>query len=277
MKIGFIDKYLDEWHANHLPSWLREETEIEAIYAYEMMPKEGGISGADWAKEHHAILCDSIEEVVHKSDCLMVLAPSYPEIHEELCALPLKSRKPTYVDKTFAPDPESARRIIDMAKKGGTPMFSSSALRFSKGLSDVGRENIVNISMRGPGPLDMYSIHQIEPIVSLMGCEAESVMFIGSFEHPGYIIKFSGNRFASAMHFDWSCPFNMAIKYSDEKGTVCLDELVDYFPGFVHTLVDFFKKRQIPFDYKETVSVIAIREAILRAKDTPMEWVKVEK
>ncbi len=48
MKIGFIDKYLDEWHANKLPTWLRDETDdIEEIYAYEMMPSpnDGGISG----------------------------------------------------------------------------------------------------------------------------------------------------------------------------------------------------------------------------------------
>ena len=276
MKIGFIDKYLDEWHANNLPQWLREETEIEAIYAYEMMPKEDGISGAEWAKEHDAVLCESIEEVVEKSDFIIVLAPSYPELHEELCKLPLKSGKPTYVDKTFAPDPATARRIIDMAKNGGTPMFSSSALRFSRGLPEIERENIVNISMRGPGPLEMYSIHQIEPIVSLMGCEAEEVMFIGSTEHPGYIIKFSGNRFASAMHFDWNCPFNLAVKYSDEKGTVCLNECVDYFEGFVHFLVEFFKSGNPTFDYEQTVSVIAIREAVLRAKDTPCRWIKVE-
>ena len=63
MKIGFIDKYLDEWHANHLPEWLREATNVEAIYAYEQMPSphEGGISGKEWAEEHDAILCDSIE------------------------------------------------------------------------------------------------------------------------------------------------------------------------------------------------------------------------
>ena len=48
MKIGLIDKYLDEWHANNLPTWLRDETDdIEEIYAYEMMPSpnDGGISG----------------------------------------------------------------------------------------------------------------------------------------------------------------------------------------------------------------------------------------
>ena len=27
MKVGFIDKYLDEWHANNLPKWLNDETD----------------------------------------------------------------------------------------------------------------------------------------------------------------------------------------------------------------------------------------------------------
>ena len=120
MKIGFIDKYLDEWHANHLPEWLRDATNVEEIYCYEQMPSphEGGISGKEWAQQHSAILCDSIEEVIEKSDFLIVLAPNYPESHEELCDLPLRSGKPTYVDKTFAPDKEMARKLIELAKDG---------------------------------------------------------------------------------------------------------------------------------------------------------------
>lgn len=275
MKIGFIDKYLDEWHANHLPQWLRDETEIEEIYAYEMMPNpnDGSLSGRKWAEKHGAVLCDTIEEVVEKSDAIIVLAPSYPEIHEELSEIPLRSGKPTYIDKTFTPDTETARRIIDKANKYKTPMFTSSALRFSKELSGIKRGNIATLSMRGPGPLDMYSIHQIEPIVSLMGTEPECVMFMGTFECPGYIVRFKDNRWATAQHFDWECPFNMAIKYSDDKPAVYVKECTEFFLGFVRELVKFFKTGCLPVDYNETIVVIAIREALMKAKDVPGEWI----
>ncbi len=277
MKIGFIDKYLDEWHANHLPEWLREATDVEEIYAYEQManPHEGGISGKEWAEEHDAILCDSIEEVVEKSDFLIVLAPNYPESHEELCELPLRSGKPTYVDKTFAPDKEMAKKLIELAKEHNTPLFTTSALRYSDELIDVDTENIKTISMRGPGPLEMYSIHYIESIVRLFGPEAESVMFIGDKENPAYIMRFSGNRYATAHQFDWDCPFNISLKYSDEKAPLYISKCNNFFIGFVKKLVEFFETAKNPVDYEETIAVIAIRAAILNAVKTPGEWVNI--
>lgn len=277
MKIGFIDKYLDEWHANNLPTWLRDETdEIEAIYAYETMPSpnEGGISGKEWAQKQGAIYCDTMDEVIEKSDCLIVLAPNFPEEHEQLADKALRSGKVTYVDKTFAPDVAAAKRMIDKAKSHGTPMFTTSALRYSKELIGFDNADIETLSMRGPGPLGMYSIHQIEPIVSLMGTEPEAVMFIGTPDSPGYVIRFSGGRFATAQHFDWECPFNISVKYKGDKPAAYITECTDFFPGFVTELVKFFKTGECPVDYSQTIAVIAIREAIMKAKDNPGTWVE---
>ena len=277
MKIGFIDKYLDEWHANNLPTWLRDETdEIEAIYCWESMPSpnEGGIDGRKWAENQNAIYCETEEEVIEKSDVLIVLAPNYPEDHEVLCDKALRSGKFTYVDKTFAPTVEAAKRMIDKAKANNTPMFTTSALRYSKEHEGVSSENIATYSSRGPGPLEMYSIHQIEPMVKYMGTNPESVMFIGTEDSPAYVVKFADGRFATAAHFDWECPFNISIKYSDDKPATYITECTDFFPMFVKDLVRFFKTGESSVDFKQTLAVIAIREAILKAKDMPGEWVK---
>lgn len=279
MKIGFIDKFLDEWHANNLPTWLREETdEIEAIYAYEVMPSpnDGGIDGKTWAKKHSAIYCDTMEEVIEKSDCLIVLAPNHPEDHEELADKALRSGKITYIDKTFAPGVDSAKRMIQKAKEHGTPMFTSSALRFSKEFVNISKENIATFSMRGPGPLGMYSIHQIEPIVKFMGSNPEAVMFIGTEESPAYVVSFPGGRFATAAHFDWECPFNVSIKYSDDKPAAYVTKCTDFFPGFVTELVKFFKTGVSPVDFDQTVAVIAIREAIMKGKEKTGQWIDIK-
>ena len=52
------------------------------------------------------------------------MSPDNPEMHEELCALPLASGKPTYVDKTFAVSRQAALNIVEMARQGKTPFFS---------------------------------------------------------------------------------------------------------------------------------------------------------
>lgn len=32
MEVGFLEYYLDEWHANHYPEWIREASGGEADY-----------------------------------------------------------------------------------------------------------------------------------------------------------------------------------------------------------------------------------------------------
>ncbi|MBQ5770482.1 MAG: tRNA (guanosine(37)-N1)-methyltransferase TrmD, partial [Clostridia bacterium] len=53
IKIGFIDFFLDEWHANNYPKWIKEQSEILGVpfkvaYAWEDKAKEGGLSGKEW-------------------------------------------------------------------------------------------------------------------------------------------------------------------------------------------------------------------------------------
>lgn len=59
--------------------------------------------------------------------------PSFPELHEGMAHIPLKSGKPVYIDKIFAPDRKTGERIFAHASAHGTPLFSASALRFSNG------------------------------------------------------------------------------------------------------------------------------------------------
>ena len=104
--VGFIDYYLDEWHANNYPRIINEltEGEFQVKYAYGKIDSPiGGITNAQWAKEQGVELLDSIEEVIAKSDVLVVLSPDNPEMHEELCDLPLKSGKLVYVAKSHNP------------------------------------------------------------------------------------------------------------------------------------------------------------------------------
>ena len=198
-KIGFIDYYLDEWHANNYPRFIKECTkgEFEVAYAYAKIDSPlNGMTNKEWAMKQNVELLDTIEEVIDKSDVLIVLSPDNPEMHEELTDLPLKSGKPVYVDKTFAPDKETAIRIFKNAEKHGTPCFSSSALRFASELNDIEKGEIYKIYSEGPGTYEIYSIHQIEPVVMLMNCRAKRVMGLGDEKHPSIIIEFEDGRYA---------------------------------------------------------------------------------
>jgi len=283
-KVGLIDYYLDNWHASNLPKWLRDEThdEYRICYAWGSFNPDASKSGSEyrkpsevWCAEHNIELVGSAAEVVEKSDVLMVLSPNNPEQHEELCREALASGKRTYVDKTFAPDVVTAKRIFNMAKAGNTPMFSSSALRFSSELTNIKHEGICVISSRGPGVYEIYSIHQIEMLVFLMGPAARRVMAIGNEAAPALAIEFSGKRFATMGHFGGECPFNLAITY-DNSENVLVHECTSFFPNFVRELVDFFETGSIKVPENETIAIIGIREKGFEALKNPGVWINCE-
>ena len=116
-KVGFIDYFLDEWHANNYPELIKNHSggEFAVKYAYGKIDSPSGMTNAEWSEKYGILLCGKIEEVIEKSDVLIVLSPDNPEMHEELCDLPLKSGKLVYIDKTFAPDKTAAERIFEKA------------------------------------------------------------------------------------------------------------------------------------------------------------------
>ena len=275
-KIGFIDYYLDEWHALNYPQFIKEATdgEFEVAYAYAEMDKPGGITTDQWCEKYGVQRLDSIDEVVEKSDCIIVLSPDNPERHWDLCQKPLRSGKCVYVDKTFALEKSTAEALVKIAEESGTPFFSTSALRFADELKDIDREGICFINSRGPGNFDTYSIHQIEPIVVLMGSEVKRIMSVGS-GYETMVIEFSNGRRAVMSHYDWKgVDFEMIVNYED--GSIYkVPQMTGYFDNFINKLCTFFKTGETFADHAETVSVMGIIEAGNKALKTPGEWVEV--
>lgn len=275
-KIGFVDFYLDEFHANNYVEWIKDATngELQVTHAWAKMNAPNGRTTEQWCRDYGIQQVDNIEELTRVSDCIVVLSPDNPEMHQELCQVPLKSGKPVYVDKTFAPDAATAKSIFELADKNGTPCFSSSALRFALEFKEIDRKAVRNIASWGPGSFDIYSIHQIEPIVSLMGTDVIKVMYIGTDEWPALMIEFSGNRRAILSHHGWECPFAMTVNLQSGKSQT-LQVQSDYFKLFIKEMTDFFIHGEIKVDHKETIAVIAIRDAGLKASLTPGEWIRV--
>ena len=137
-KIGFIDFYLSEWNENNYPGWIKESCEktgkeFTVAYAWAELDQSpsDGMTSAEWCRKFGCELCGSIEEVCEKSDYIIILSPDNPEKHLPYAERVLKFGKPTYIDKTFAPDLETAKKIFKLAKEYKTPMFSASALGFA--------------------------------------------------------------------------------------------------------------------------------------------------
>ena len=85
LKIGFIDYYLDEWHANSYPKMIQNAAgdQLVVAYAYGQIPSPiTGMTAAQWCEKYGVALCETIEELVEKSDVLLVLSPlPLPDVH----------------------------------------------------------------------------------------------------------------------------------------------------------------------------------------------------
>jgi len=276
-KIGFIDYYLDEWHANNYPQMIKEHSNgrYEVSYAYGKIDNANGITNKEWAEKFNVELLSSIEEVIEKSDMLIVLSPDNPEMHEELCDLPLKSGKLVYVDKTFAPDKKTAIKIFENAEAHNTPCYSSSALRFSAELKDIDKSEIYKIYSQGPGTFEIYSIHQIEPIVSLMECMAKRVMALSDEEHPSFLIEFEDGRlvqFLQRVHETEGFEIDVIKKDNTAKRYAIKS---DFFGLFIDSLIEFFDSGKVPVPHNQTICVIALREACKKALSSKYTWIEV--
>ncbi|MEF3302020.1 hypothetical protein [Paenibacillus sp. GYB003] len=274
--IGFIDYFLDEWHAEKYPAWIEEASggRLKVAYAYGKIDKPDGLSNSDWCAKKGIKLLPTIEAVIEKSDYLIVLSPDHPEFHEELSELPLRSGKPTYIDKTFAPDRETALRLFEWAQTYGTPMYSSSALRFADEYAALAKDGIETMHCSGPGKFSNYSIHQIEPVVALMGTDIERVMYTGTSRFPTLLIGFADGRQAAVNHFGNPTPFGAVVNYASGDAKALKIES-NFFGSFIRNLVRFFETGEGGVDPAETVAIVTVIEYGLKAAQTPHQWVEL--
>ncbi len=284
-KIGFIDFFLDEWHANNYPAWIRENCKLagrdcDVAYAWAKIDAPGGLDTDGWCRQYQVQRLPTMEELVERSDYIIVLSPDHPEYHEELSRVPLRSEKPTYIDKTFSPDLQTGTRMFDLAGQCGTPMFSSSALRFAQELSgypnaQVNRESLECVATFGPGAFGNYAVHQLEMIVSLLGPGASRVKSLSTGHSRLLAIEYPDGRRASLLQMP-EMPFQVSLQTKDGNG-IFLPECSDIFPRLIHAMLDFFETGKPPVPKEETLEIMALLEAGHLAIAQDDTWVKVEK
>ena len=283
-KIGFIDYSIDEWHANNYPEMIRNSSrkdEFEIHLAWEEITKPGARNLQEWCDTFNVKAASSIEQIVEECDCIVVLAPSDPQVHEKLADLPLKSGKPVYIDKPFAPDVEAAKRMFTKAAQYNTPMMSSSALRFGSNLQQAVNETLVSkkayfgSTQGGGSSFREYSIHQIEMLVMLLGTGAHRVMQCGCGDSQVMLIDYPDKR-RGVMTRVKGCGFQAAFEYGDNQYQA-IKEMRDFFPNFIEAMLQFFSTGIPCVDSRETIEIAALVETGIKALDSMDQWVTIKK
>ncbi len=263
-RIAFVDRDLNGYHARVFHKALHEDLKDRGFSfagCHGLLEKEG----REWAEKNGARWFDDLQALNEAADFFMILAPSNPEVHLDLCRKVFPFRKPTYVDKTFAPNVAIAKEIYALADRLGVPIQTTSALRYTNVQAHVakaGRENVRHMTSWVAGSnFAEYVIHPVELVVSCMGHEAESLMRRGLDPESQLLINFSDGRTGTINVFN-----KTRTKYS---ASVTTRKATDYFEVDVKrifvdnlaSIMDFFESGNPNVDRRETMTVMKILEA----------------
>lgn len=130
-------------------------------------------------------LVDSIEALVDRVDAVMLTSVD-GRVHLEQARPVLAARKPLFIDKPFTAGVRDAVELVRLARAHGTPVFSSSSLRFRDEVQAIARDprmaEILGAQTWGPAPVEphhpdlfWYGIHAVEMLYTFMGAGCEQL------------------------------------------------------------------------------------------------------
>jgi len=268
-RIGIVDDYLDNYHSRTYLKILREQLKdrgFEVTGAYALQAEKG----RQWCQEYGVTWYDSVAELNEVVDFFAVLAPGTPQVHLELCQQVFPFSKPTFVDKTFAPDAETAERIFALADEHDVVIETSSALRYTpvqEFVKSVGRDKIRHVVTWGPGgSFDEYAIHPLEMAISCLGHEVEGVMRRGDDRFSQLLLNCSGGRTAVVHVYVGSrTPYAAMVSTSEETRYINGQD-GQLFVNAAAAILDFFDAGQSRIDRRETMAIMRILDAARDAR-----------
>ena len=262
-KIGFVDYYISEWHANNYPVWIEAlgcDYKVTHAWAEQDVSPVDGRSTDGWCESFGVSRCSSIDELCRNCDAIVILAPSNPEKHLGYAEAVLPYGKPTYIDKTFAPDLETAKKIFAIAERYGTPFFSTSALRYADELTALlGGDNYIITG--GGSNFPEYCIHTVEMAVKLLGDKvAEVDVKSQGAERICSLVTENGRK--ATLIYAPAMPFTVACDKADGTAAYCAITSA-FFVSLMKDIIRFFDSGKPSFDGRETLEAMRVRDAVV--------------
>lgn len=271
-KIGLIDYYLDEWHAHHAFETVKacnakNGTDYMVAAVWAETDKEGGMTTDEYCAKHGVEKCSSIAELTEKVDYIIILSPDNAEKKLGYAREAFKAGKPTFLDKTFTENYESAQAIFAAAKEAGTPFFSSSALRYADELNAyMGTAKSVFVFGSGASMVD-YAVHYLEIVIKMMGTGISKVRFEQRGNQEWAEMTYADGRRATIAISMAASYLDFAVFVADDKGdSQFLPIASDFFGNQMADILRFFETGKPSFDGNETLELMKVRDAILKSK-----------
>ena len=277
-RVGYVDFNLNNFHADIYLKHLRGELAgrgFDVTACWGMKESEG----RSWAEANKVPFVADARAMDERVDFYCVLAPTNPEVHLELCQRVFPFHKPTYVDKTFAPNLAIAREIFTLADRHGVAMQTTSALRYTAAqqfVREVGQQNVRHVIAWAPGQsFEEYGVHCTEMIISCMGPGVKRVMRRGRPEQIELDIDFHDGRTANAFLYTnhHQMPYAASVTTAQTTRYMAVDTS-RLFVDMATAMLDFFASGKPNIDREESLAVRKILDAAGDARG-PGVWIEV--
>jgi Oxidoreductase family, NAD-binding Rossmann fold len=216
----------------------------------------------------------SIDALLEKVD-VVLLESVDGRPHLEQAIPVLRAGKPVFIDKPVAGSLGDAVAIFELARQLNVPCFSSSSLRFSKGILGMRHDEkvgkVIGCEARGPCSLEehhpdlfWYGIHGVEILFTIMGTgcvevsrtQTDGTEFVVGRWEDGRIGTFRGLRAGSHGYG--------ATVYGERS--IAQSGGYDGYEPLVVEIVKFFKTGKPPVSAEETLEIYAFMEAADESK-----------
>lgn len=214
----------------------------------------------------------TLEEIGGLCDAFLIEAADGRK-HLELFSRIAVWGKPVYIDKPFAVSYDDAAQMMRLAKQHGTPLMSSSALRFAaalrQGLTGVERSGIRKATVSCPLVIEptqsryfWYGIHGIETLFAIMGMGCERID-LEIDEAAERIIGVWADGAVGEVRccFSKDQPYEAVIETAEETIPIRIDNQIPYYASLLENVVSFFRTGVSPVASEETLEIIAFIEA----------------
>lgn len=271
-KIGYIDYFIDEYHAHNGFKTLgacneNNGTDYKITAVYAEIDAAGGMSTDAFCEKYGTKKCATIAELVSEVDYVIIFSPDNPEKKLAYAKEALKAGKPTFLDKTFTDSYASALEIFKTAEEYSTPFFSSSSLRYADELRPyVGATEAVFVSGSGVELKD-YAVHYLEIIMTVMGTGVKGVRWEKRGNQEWMNLEYADGRAATAAISMGASYLDFNAFIADKSGdSAHLTITSDFFLNQMKDVLRFFETKTPSFSPEETKELMRVYDAVFKSK-----------